>query len=319
MALEALFDAAPSGKVELSCSACGKRFLRYRSQIRDTVENFCSVACRNTGRHFPCTGCGKPVYRKRYQIDRIESGRLDLWCSKDCAFEHRTITRTCANCGKDFRSTKSLLERGGRGAYCSRECKDSHGRVMVCCAWPGCFAEMPARTFRLASGHIVYKTELTRKGSYNRFPMCQSHRDICRDHLGDDFRPNGRLRWLEDAEHDMGSRTLNSKITRLVIFFKSDGCCAECGAKRSFDKTDDWHIDHKVPVFRGGKTNFHNLQMLCVECHDRKTASEKSEVALLRGKLTKLGRWMTHSQKDALIAQLRAEIEDLKAQVSRAA
>ena len=110
----------------------------------------------------------------------------------------------------------------------------------------------------------------------------------------------------------MGSRTLSSRVTRLVIFAKTDGYCADCGVQRLFLKTDDWHIDHIIPVYKGGKTNFDNLQMLCIDCHNEKTAIEKSEVARLRGEMTKIGRWMTHSQKDAVIADLRTENEALK-------
>lgn len=313
MALEALFDAAPSGKIELACETCGKRFERHRSQIRNKDRAFCSIACRYTGREYACAGCGSPVYRKRYQADRIDAGELEPWCSRECISKHKRYRGTCANCQQEFSTPQSHLKRDGRGTYCSRECKDNHRREPVRCAWPGCTETMMARSYVHAKGFVTYKTDLTKKGSYNRFPLCAAHKELCRTHLGHEVRPNGNLRWLDDPEHDLGSRTLGSKITRLVIFFKNGGNCSGCGVGRRFDKTDDWHIDHTLPVYKGGKTNFHNLQMLCVDCHSRKTAAEKSEVALLRGRRTRLGRWMTHPQKDAVIVELRAENARLKA------
>lgn len=312
MAINALFDADNVGKAKLSCCACGKSFMRYRSQTRGAVETFCSSACRNTGRYFPCRGCGARVYRKRYQISKIERGESHVWCSKKCKLEREVVICTCRTCGDEFRQARSTIIRDGRGSFCSRECKDSHGRVVVNCSWPGCDELMPARVHTRRSGNVSFKTELTRNGTYRRFPMCARHEEICRENLGDDFRPNGRLRWLSDPDHDLGSRTVNSKVTRLIVFFKTEGHCASCDAEKDFDDGAGWQIDHINPVYRGGKTNFHNLQMLCVPCHTEKTAAEKAEVARMRGKMGRRGRWMTHSQKDALISQLRDEIDALR-------
>lgn len=240
MAIESLFDAASSGKLQLPCNSCGKLVLRYRSHVRAVV-------------------------------------------------------------------------------YCSRECQRTHGREVVKCFWPGCSNEMPCRSYQSTHGRPRYKTDLSRKGNYVFYPLCEAHMALCTERLGPAFRLNGRLRWLENLDHDMGSRTLSSKITRLVIFEKSEGRCSSCGVDRQFDKTDNWHIDHTVPVYQGGKTTFHNLQMLCVPCHDQKSAGEKSDVSRRRGELGKLGRWMTHPQKDALIAELRAEIDDLRTRLAQAA
>lgn len=319
MALEALFDAAPSGKVELSCSACGKAFLRYRGHLRSTKNPYCSHDCRFSGREFPCQGCGKPLYRKRYLADKIDSGDVEAWCSRECISRHKRFYGTCSNCGEEFSTPQSLVKRRGDGTYCSRECKDSHGRETVVCFWPGCSNEMTCRSYTARDGARRYKTMLTRKGNYTLFPICREHMELCTRHLGENFRLNGRLRWLENLDHDMGSRAVAARVTRLVIFEKSKGKCASCGVERQFDQTDGWHIDHAVPVYQGGKTTFHNLQMLCVPCHDQKTAIEKSDVARRRGELGKIGRWMTHPEKDALIAALRAEIDDLRTRLAQAA
>lgn len=319
MALEALFDAAPSGKVELTCTTCGQGFLRYRGHLRSTQRPFCSYECRHSGREFSCKGCGALVYRKRYLADKIDRGEMEPWCGRGCISKHKRFYGACANCGEDFSTPLSLVKRKGDGTYCSRDCKDNHGRESVTCFWPGCSNEMPCRTYVARDGGHRYKTGLTRKGSYTRFPVCEEHTALCVRHLGSNFRLNGRLRWLENLDHDMGSRAVASKVTRLVIFEKSKGKCSCCSVDRVFDQTDGWHIDHVVPVYQGGKTTFHNLQMLCVPCHDQKTAIEKSDVARRRGKLGKLGRWLTHSQKDALIEGLRAEIDALKARLAKAA
>jgi len=40
---------------------------------------------------------------------------------------------------------------------------------------------------------------------------------------------------------------------------------------------DLWEVDHIIPIFRGGRgVCIENIQVLCVKCHRRKTARERS-------------------------------------------
>lgn len=39
---------------------------------------------------------------------------------------------------------------------------------------------------------------------------------------------------------------------------------------------DTWHVDHIIPIFRGGRgVCLENIQVLCVNCHKKKTARER--------------------------------------------
>jgi hypothetical protein len=71
-------------------------------------------------------------------------------------------------------------------------------------------------------------------------------------------------------------------------------------------------VTHIIPVYRGGKTTISNLQVLCEECHDRKTSAEKSHASAQRHALQKAHRWKTHHQKDELIEALKARIDALE-------
>lgn len=47
--------------------------------------------------------------------------------------------------------------------------------------------------------------------------------------------------------------------------------CVICGSEEGF------HIDHKIPLFRGGKTVINNLQVLCSKCNLQKGAFTMEE------------------------------------------
>lgn len=49
-------------------------------------------------------------------------------------------------------------------------------------------------------------------------------------------------------------------------FFEQGGCCALCPAP-----LDRYIADHRVPRAMGGKTNYANCQLLCLDCNALKT------------------------------------------------
>ncbi len=71
---------------------------------------------------------------------------------------------------------------------------------------------------------------------------------------------NRRAR-LKDAE---GRHTADD--VRLLLHVQ-DGCCAMCGA----DVTVERHVDHIVPISKGGRNDILNLQILCPSCNMRKS------------------------------------------------
>lgn len=226
------------------------------------------------------------------------------------------IDCVCKTCGTQFQMFRSQVEREGRGQFCNKTCRDNYGKVSICCAWPGCDEVLVCHAIT-HQGKPSYRVGYGRVGvKYQRNPVCESHKNLISKNLGKDHRIQGRMKWFSNPEVDLGSRVISSLITRLAVFDKTDGRCACCAKQHEFQSSGQWEIDHIVPVYKGGKTNWPNLQILCVECHTSKTSVEKREVAFLRHKRQKLNRWMTHPQKDAVIADLRAEIERLNEKIS---
>lgn len=52
---------------------------------------------------------------------------------------------------------------------------------------------------------------------------------------------------------------------RHEVFKRDDYTCVECGAKKEDGAT--LHVDHKIPVSKGGTDELDNLQTLCSDCN----------------------------------------------------
>ncbi len=64
-------------------------------------------------------------------------------------------------------------------------------------------------------------------------------------------------------------------IRVINLLKRQDGKCLHCGLK--FKDGDKWEVDHILPVSRGGKDWYSNLQLLHDYCHDVKSARDGSK------------------------------------------
>jgi 5-methylcytosine-specific restriction endonuclease McrA len=65
---------------------------------------------------------------------------------------------------------------------------------------------------------------------------------------------------------------------RRAVHEAFEGRCDDCGANVGLS----FEIDHRVPLFRGGKHEFANWQLLCKPCHAAKTGGEAKGNAKIR-------------------------------------
>ena len=63
------------------------------------------------------------------------------------------------------------------------------------------------------------------------------------------------------------NRKATSSAMRLSILKRDRYRCVLCGAIPSLDPSVELHIDHIIPVSKGGKTIPENLQTLCARCN----------------------------------------------------
>lgn len=64
-------------------------------------------------------------------------------------------------------------------------------------------------------------------------------------------------------------RTRIPRGLRHEVFKRDNYTCVECGAKKSDGAT--LHVDHKIPVSKGGTDELSNLQTLCSDCNLNKS------------------------------------------------
>ena len=89
-----------------------------------------------------------------------------------------------------------------------------------------------------------------------------------------------RRSWCKDCEKPGRAAAASRRRERVVgsytgqdverLLVSQRGCCAWCG--RSFVVTG-YHVDHVIPIARGGRNTRENIQLLCPLCNLRKGVS----------------------------------------------
>jgi hypothetical protein len=95
---------------------------------------------------------------------------------------------------------------------------------------------------------------------------------------------NERIREFVKFLRRYGGRTTKRAVSTLAwkeIGFKQQWCCAGCLEMLK----PTMEVDHIIPLEQGGKDCMENLQVLCAECHARKTRDERLEKIGLKRKL----------------------------------
>jgi len=52
-----------------------------------------------------------------------------------------------------------------------------------------------------------------------------------------------------------------------IVFERDGGCCHLCGKKL---KSDAWHLDHLIPLSKGGEHSYRNVAVTCPRCNIQK-------------------------------------------------
>lgn len=227
-------------------------------------------------REFTCAQCGGRGFRETGDYNRKIAAGSPLNCSRECFFaamrergdaRKGARSRECETCGKSFTPRQVQIDNGG-GRFCSQKCnkpfhqagqrpevwdrrvvtmreKRARGEWNVprgesSHQWKGGKAEAKRR--RVESGKDLEGARAWRKRNPDKV------REFCR-------RRRGRL---------LG-RLERGTIPRIRALQRNK--CAIC--RRVLPK--GYHVDHIVPIAKGGLHQAANIQLLCPTCNMRKS------------------------------------------------
>ena len=75
--------------------------------------------------------------------------------------------------------------------------------------------------------------------------------------------------WFKKGKKKQRKRTHIPRGLKHEVFKRDNYTCVECGARKEDGAT--LHVDHKIPVSKGGTDELDNLQTLCSDCNLNKS------------------------------------------------
>lgn len=106
-------------------------------------------------------------------------------------------------------------------------------------------------TYRSAKGQV----NLSKNNTFNFDDLYSAYNSVSRNSL--DRQTAKNLKLVERGE-------VNDSL-RFDVFVRDNYKCVICGA--SADAGTRLHVDHIIPISKGGKSNINNLQTLCERCN----------------------------------------------------
>lgn len=228
---------------------------------------------RDTATRCVCRGCGEYFWLPPSKVGRY------VTCSAECdaAFrDHRKAerARSCEACGVTF-IPRPMQIRMGVGRYCSQKCNVAAHRAVNT---RGSHAKAGASYSAAVRSGAVEPLRGSRNGHWRGGSDASYARDLARRRT-----PAGRARVRAYMhEHPELSRNRDARrrsrkgCGRLEygaigrIGSKQRWRCAICRA----DIRRGYHVDHIVPLARGGAHAERNIQLLCAHCNLTKAARD---------------------------------------------
>lgn len=290
--------------VSFLCARCGKRSWKRtgdwnRAESRGS-SHYCSQACsaavkkketkalgwhasrfmENPSKaHIKCGVCGKDMWLPESKVSMYKS------CGAECVKYERNKAkekrkRFCSACGKEFYPRTTQI-RDGHGLVCSQKCN----AAMKPPPSPEVVEKVAATLAAMrARGEIKYL-----RGEDS--PSWKGGKEASNRRRVESGKAAASCRAYRKANPDKVrefSTTRSSRKTgRLpkgTIKKKGDAQrwkCAVCGVgiKRAY------HIDHIVPLAKGGEHKSSNIQLLCPTCNVRKSSRDPVDYMQSLGRL----------------------------------
>lgn len=239
---------------------------------RQKVIYACKPAMVASGRTLKACQCGIWFSLPSCHASRHKS------CSRTCSQQqqkHRQACRTrqCAECGDSFIPRPNQISKGN-GLFCSVACslksirKTTRFKDAVRNA-----VRVPTPKF--GSDNPCWKggseaTRRRRKESGAAAAQLRAYRSA---------NPHKTREWQQNRKNRKSGRIEYGTIPKLMAVQR--GMCAYCRV----DIRSRYHVDHIVPLSKGGKHEAVNVQLLCAGCNLHKSNRDPIVFAQLSGRL----------------------------------
>jgi hypothetical protein len=239
-------------------------------------RKWCSRACQswankrangevveNAGR---CTSCLQPLAGLYANAKVCRSGKCRVWAQRHPGVPHPSVTpRACKQCGE------SIDHLNGKAKFCSKNCtsawlreQDREGHNARARAWQ---SSPEGRAYRQA----YQQANAERRNQWAREDRLRNPERYAKY-------------WKQFAEANPAAVAENSRRRRARKLGNPDsvgvsvrdwerlvaryrGCCAYCG-----ETAEPLHMDHVVPLAKGGRHAIGNVLPACGRCNVRKHA-----------------------------------------------
>lgn len=179
----------------------------------------------------------------------------------------------CKGCGKSFERVYNNQK------YCSKECRVEHTDIEAVRAYHREYKKTPkAQAYR--------KAHLDKNREYNeKYRRKLGQKPVVK--MSDDQLKANRARYMREW-HKTEAGQLAAKARRIArrarekfaggkvtakqlkqLRIDQNNKCAYCGCE-----LDKYHIDHVVPISKGGTSDISNLALACPSCNLRKGAKD---------------------------------------------
>jgi len=126
--------------------------------------------------------------------------------------------------------------------------------------------------YMIPNGHFaqyihIKNEEAERAGKEHWCIFVSTHKYLLEDFYLDSLLEVHRKKWCKRFNKKNNNKTRRSSFTKSIrheVFKKDKYHCIECGAT---NKKAVLHIDHIIPVSKGGTDELDNLQTLCESCN----------------------------------------------------
>jgi 5-methylcytosine-specific restriction endonuclease McrA len=214
-----------------------------------------------------CETCARPMWLPPSKVGEYKT------CGGLCAKKKRQAgmvarTRDCQTCGNTF-TPRQVQVSAGHGRFCSQACNTAARDALQ---------SKDAETARIKSMRAKRAAGQWTILSGSENPMWKGGREAQWERRRAKavewtrkYRANNPEKVKEWAQRRAG-RKLDKLPYGTIPKLRSQqrNKCAICSKKLS----KDWHVDHIMPLARGGKHKPKNLQILCPPCNLAKSARD---------------------------------------------